>query len=853
MHGGAEERFRTDLRTLGEWRLSRLRPAPTLRRLASGAQVASPSTVGGWLTGRNLPTSAERLIGLVRVIGAEAKRQGVEPLPDERHLFDPDHWRRLDRAATAERTTGKNSGTALQPAPAPGTVGPLDLPRPLADWQPERLGVHAAIADPLRTAAKGFVLPAYIPRRHDHELRDLLTDAASGTDPVLLVLSGYSCTGKTRTAYEAVAACLADWTLAYPKDADSLCRLLVGDALGTRTVLWLNDAQELLAGHGGETAAAALRRRLEQPGPLVIIATLWPNHQDGLTAHQNDAARDRHSQARALLTAARVITVPTAFDNSALGQLHETDDGSLAVAARTAPDGSITQTLAGGPALVQWYEQADGAQNCYGKAVVTAAMDARRLGHTSPLPLTLLQAAAPGYLTDAQRAAAPADWFETALTFARTRVKNVVAALGDVAHEHGMGARPGVCRLADYLDHHARTARRFCFPPASFWYAVEQHAATAADLYELARSAERRGRLRLAAALLRRAADGGHNPAWEAIVTMMAYRDLTEEAEPLARSALRNGDPEPMLALAWTLDEFGDPEGTARLVREAATTGRASALISLAAVLPNGPEAEAALTDAMALGDAGAAYELAELRRKAGDLAESERILWLGASAGDQNARGALVTLKCEADEWDEAERLARSFAEHGDGFELAMMAMARCSDDDLAEAERLAWAVVELADRDVLGESKRSWPGGTFAAVMTLMGLHVDNEAGTEAVLHRLAEFRNPQTWAVAAWQLEGRDQGRAEALHRRAAERGELYALERLAMLERYRKAPEAEHTHRAAVDAGGGVDPLSTFWDADGRTEEAERARCYGLEIDGSIADPWPFQSPTLDSSE
>ncbi|MEU6869434.1 hypothetical protein [Streptomyces sp. NPDC046751] len=819
---------------------------PGLRRLASSACVESPSTVGGWLHGQNLPTSAERLIRLVRAIGAEAKRQEVEPLPDERHLFDLDHWSRRHRDAAAERIGGQNGGTARQSAHSdgePGIVGFLDLPRPLADWQPERLGVHAAIADPLRTAATGFVLPTYIYRRHDHELRALLTDAASGNDPVLLVLSGYSCTGKTRTAYEAVAACLADWALAYPKDADSLYRLLAADALGPRTVLWLNEAQELLGGHGGEAAAAALRRRLEQPEPMVVIATLWPGHRHELTVRPT-GVQDRHPQARALLTAARVITVPAVFGGSALGRLQETDDGSLAVAARTAPDGSITQTLAGGPALVQWYEQADGVQDCYGKAVVTAAMDARRLGHTSPLPLALLEAAAPGYLTDAQRAAAPTDWFETALAFARTRIKDVVAALGDVARDHGMGARSGVCRLADYLDHYARTARREHFPPASFWHAVEHHAATTADLYELARSAEHRGRLRLAAALLRRAAHGGHGPAWETIVTMMAYRDLTEEAETLARSVLRSGDPEPMLALAWTLSEFGDPDGAERLIREAATTGRASALTSLAAVLSQGPEVETALAEAVALGDPEAPYRLAELRRNAGDLTEYERLLWLGASAGDLNAKGELVRLKCRADEWDEAERLARSFADRGDGFELAMVAIERHRDGDRTEAERLAWTVVELADRDVLDAAKRPWPGGTFAAVAVLMGLYSDDDADAEPVLHRLTEFRNPQTWAVAAWCQEARHPGRAEALYRRAAERGDLYALERLAMMERRRNAADAERTHRAAVDAGGGVDPLAALWEDEGRTEEAEQARCYGLEIDGSIAGPWPF---------
>ncbi|MER8031552.1 hypothetical protein ABTZ78_21600 [Streptomyces bauhiniae] len=789
------------------------------------------------------------------MIGAEAKRQGVEPLSDERHLFDPDHWRRRHQEAASERTGRQNHRTARQPVLSdgePAIVGFLDLPRPLASWQPERLGVHAAIADPLRTAVTGFVLPAYITRRHDSDLRELLADAASGEDAVVIVLSGYSCTGKTRTAYEAVTACLEDWALAYPKDADSLCRMLAADVLGPRTVLWLNEAQELLGGHGGEAAAAALRRRLEQAGPLAVIATIWPDHRREL-AERPTGVQDPHPQARALLAAARVITVPAVFDGPALRRLHDTDDGSLAVAARTTPDGSITQTLAAGPALVQWYEQADGTQDCYGKAVVTAAMDARRLGHTSPIPLALLEGAAPGYLTDAQRAAAPREWFETALAFARTNIKGVVSALGDVPHDHGMGARSGVCRLADYLDHYARMTRLACFPPASFWHAVEHFAATPADLYELGCAAERRGRLRLAAALLRRAADGGHGRAWEAIVTMMGYRGLTAEAETLARSALRSGDPEPMLALAWTLSEFGDVDESERLVREAAATRRPSALTSLAMVLPDGPEAEAALAEAVELGDLDASFHLAELRRNVGDLAEYEKLLWLGASAGDRNAKGELVTRKCRAGEWDEAERLALSFAEGGDGFELAMMAAERDQDGDRTEAERLAWMVVELAERHALSVVRRPWPGATFAAVAVLLGQCFDDEGDPELVVGRLSEFRNPQTWAVAAWAQEARHPGRAKALYRRAAERGDRYALDRLAMMERHRNADDAERAHRAAVDAGGGVGPLAALWENQGRAEEAEQAQHYGLEIDGSIAAPWQFQPRRSDSSE
>ncbi|MET9483552.1 hypothetical protein [Streptomyces sp. NPDC006638] len=173
------------------------------------------------------------------------------------------------------------------------------------------------------------------------------------------------------------------------------------------------------------------------------------------------------------------------------------------------------------------------------------------------------------------------------------------------------------------------------------------------------------------------------------------------------------------------------------------------------------------------------------------------------------------------------------------------MMAIERHDDGDETEAERLAWTVVELADRHALGAVQRPWPGGTFAAVEVLMGMCSDDEDSAESVLNRLTEFRNPQTWAVAARSQEARRPARAKALYRRAADREDLNALERLALMERHRNTADAERLHRTAVNGGGRLGPLLAHWEDTGRADEAERARRYGLEIDGSIADPWPFR--------
>jgi hypothetical protein len=85
-----------------------------------------------------------------------------------------------------------------------------------------------------------------------------------------------------------------------------------------------------------------------------------------------------------------------------------------------------------------------------------------------PFPWRCWKPAAPGYLTNEQRATAyPETWFASALDDAQTLVKRVVAALGDVARPSGMGAVPGLVRLADYLEQYGRVSRAGCFPPSS--------------------------------------------------------------------------------------------------------------------------------------------------------------------------------------------------------------------------------------------------------------------------------------------------------------------------------------------------------------------------------------------------
>ncbi|MFE4998188.1 lipase family alpha/beta hydrolase [Streptomyces mirabilis] len=89
-----------------------------------------------------------------------------------------------------------------------------------------------------------YVLPAFVARPHDHVTRQHFTEIAAGAAVELVLLRGGSCTGKTRTAYEAVKDQLTDWQLLQPRTKRDLITLLEKQHLPPRTVLWLDDVQD---------------------------------------------------------------------------------------------------------------------------------------------------------------------------------------------------------------------------------------------------------------------------------------------------------------------------------------------------------------------------------------------------------------------------------------------------------------------------------------------------------------------------------------------------------------------------------------------------------------------------------
>jgi hypothetical protein len=462
------------------------------------------STLSDLLTGRSAPT-AETLRAYLAACGLDPEAQRA--------------WlsaRRRVGAALASRPAG-----AVRARAAAG----------------RRLGVHPSIQ--VTPSAAG--LPAYVGRDFDLDLRAALRPGA------FVLLRGGSSTGKTRSLFEAVREALPDWWLLPPPFPDQPL---------PRTVLWMDEFQR------HPVPPSSLRSMLA--GGAIVVGTLWPDEYNCRFARRGPGQPDPYAESLAM---AHVLDVPEAFTPEELRRatVLAGEDRRLRVAPDTAAD-RITQVLAAGPELIRWWANADTTdpRQGIGQAVITAALDARRAGAGKPLTPAFLAAAAPAYLTAAQRARAPVDWLEQALDYATTRLHGAAACLTPVGAE--MGVTAGY-RTADYLHQHARRSRRAEPLPLPVWRALVEH--HPGDTADLADSAKRRGRPEIERLLLDRM------PRLERI-----QHHLSGECHRiLVNAVLRDGaltGPATELPIPTTCDELrervdaGHP-GAARLLIETLT------------------------------------------------------------------------------------------------------------------------------------------------------------------------------------------------------------------------------------------------------------------------------------------
>jgi tetratricopeptide (TPR) repeat protein len=553
----------------------------------------------------------------VPVAGFLEQLSGLADRNQAHHQTDPT-W---DEAVEAERRLATDRA---------GTRGRLPLGRPIHGLtDPFALEVHRAIEVPGTTAVLP-VLPVYVERDHDRKLRALVQQAAEGCSTAVVLVGGSS-TGKTRACWEAVQALPDDWRLWHPIDPsrpDAAAEAL--PAVGPRTVIWLNEAQHYLltpTSELGERVAAGLRELLRDParGPVLLLGTIWPEYWATLaTPPARGQQDDPHAQARALLTGAD-LAVGEAFTGSGLRALQAAAkaDPRLEEAATHAEAGRITQFLAGAPALLERYRTAPPAA----RALIEAAMDARRLGHGLYLPYGLLEAAAPAYLTDQQWDELREDWLEDSLAYCAVPARGARGPLTHVRPRPGQPAPTGPqYRLADYLEQIGRTVRQALLPPPGLWDALVVHAGQE-DLVQIGYEAELRGLFRHAYIFFQRAVVAGDPDALRQTASLMARSGRIDEALDVYQRAAEAGDPNALRETAELLEESGRIDEAVDVYQRAA--GYRFALWETAELLKRADRIDEAVglyQRAAAAGSTLALQEAAELLEQSGRIDEAAQL-----------------------------------------------------------------------------------------------------------------------------------------------------------------------------------------------------------------------------------
>lgn len=662
--------------------------------------------------------------------------------------------------------------------------------------------------------------PVYVPRDHDELLRRRLSGLGD-TGGFLLVVGGPSA-GKSRSLYEAVRTLLPEWRLFLPEGPAEVRAAIEG--LEPRTVVWLDDTPTEryvteAAGEGG-LSNEEFHRLVDNAGggPVIVVDTLWPERFSVLADRFTGAPEllsvgtGDHPDLSAALDPAPV-EVSDRLSTAERVQAREfvRRDPRLRPALADVWLG-FAQHLAGAPALIAAWKSSRSAEPLV-HGLVAAALDARRLGFFAPLTRAFLQDAVTGYLP-----AEPAPRIDVAARIdgaLERAVRNPDGTAGLLRSAAGGYAAAGYLQV--YVERRPDLAR----PPASLWEACLAHAEDVADVNRLAESAFRRLLYRYSVPLQRAAAHAGDQKARAKLDVWLEARGWSEPRErpsaderpadlpPAGPLAYRAGEADDLVPHAddgyarekgasWLADHDRMDEAIALLRRaaDAAAGGPAArdANRRLAIFLSEHDRVDE-LRERSAGGDREAGLWLAGWLRERGRRDEEVRVLRPIAATGDEEARIRLAIWLADHDQVDEL----RERTDTGDEHARYQLADWLGRNDFFDEATRL----LEGDDRT------RTWAAGLLLDHGRGDELRVRADAGDKAA-HR----------ALLDWLLNHEDG--VEGLAKRAAG-GDHQALDPLNLLFYIR-------------------DPETTRPVERPREEQLGALFAYGVNADGTIADPW-----------
>ncbi|MGA5817217.1 hypothetical protein ACPC54_05055 [Kitasatospora sp. NPDC094028] len=434
---------------------------------------------------------------------------------------------------------------------------------------------------------------------------------------------------------------LPSWYLWQPQGADpakALLEILTRGALPPETIIWLNEAQRYLLGNeelATQIADGLLDLLTEaDTGPVLIVGTMWPRFWKAVT-DDSEGEHGSHARVKVLMELAQDVRVPNAFSRSELMDVASVlrSDPRLIAAERHAPDGRITQYLAGVPLLLRRYRQADPPA----RAVLYAALDARRLGHQRLFSAEFLSCAAEGYLSAADWSTTEEHWFEAALIDLTKPQRGLPGPLEQYRPRPGDASQADSgYQLADAIQDHDRQVRPVIEPPMSLWTAAARHSPSRVVLRALSNSARTRGVAR-AEELFIAAARWGYGEDLHWLVRHHYEAGLVDRAERLALAGLEQCYAS---ALRWAGFEMAD----AGLLDRAEAAGRQLAKF----------------------GDASLLRALAYRAARAGSGKNAIRLYEAAVACADVISMGALLVCYERQGRFEAAERLAREWVRMG-------------------------------------------------------------------------------------------------------------------------------------------------------------------------------------------
>lgn len=739
----------------------------------------SRTVLSSWQNGRSRPATWASLQTLLSIVGELSPSSA-----SSRARIDPRRWEALYRACEPTATPARTT------APAPRDN------RLVRAADPILLGVRQA-----RKNDGLASVPPYVERDVDPVVDDALR-AASGTGGIVL-LTGDSTAGKTRTAFEAMQRVLPDLPLLCPPPESSLdscveaARTLAEQ--GGQCVIWLDELEHFLG--PGRLDADVLRRLVGCRS--VLLATMRLAEYNSRRPRPTRTAKGDDAYTRIdfgdpVLKAAEAIGLPRVWSAPELERTEAQSDPRLVDALRHHQRHGIAEYLSAGPHLWdRWRNSRYVGGNPRGHALVSAAVDLARSGLGGPLPTGLIASLHTGYLTGETDALLAPEPLDEALAWASQDPIGVSRLLLPVGED--------VWRPFDYLVDMLSLGDAAPAVPDAVREAAVAHASSKEERYTVGVSCYRADRIDLALRSFLTSAEAGHPGS-------MLY----------VGSILLNQGKEDAAAAWWLrLAKAGNAKGMLNLGVRYSRQGRAK-------------KAEKWWRRAFEAGFPEAGAKLAGLHDERGEHDEAERLWTLALEAEVPDAFYRFGLLAYQERDFEEAERLYLKAAEQGHREATTNLAQVFLAQGRMEEAEKLYVIAADAGDyvaMRALG-ALNEWRGK----------LHPSDEDPEE----RMRRISDSLQKLFDEAEQEGRWNGQAKSAkvwYRRAADHGDLVSLRLLGNL--YQRCGKHEKAHKCYRRAAKLGDPLSAAYFRQPVLADVRPPDAYPDRPDEEYEDDAPWQ--------